>query len=249
MILWRDKIRAFAIHFALTLIVALAAAALIFGVWFPKPFGDMVGGTKLFLLVVGCDLALGPLISLVIFDRGKSRRELITDYSIVGLLQLAALGYGIYAVSMARPVYVAFTADRFEVIAASEIPTTELAAAHDPKYRSLPLWGPVYVGTFVPPAERGDALDRALAGVDISARPKFYVDLESQLELIKGKAQPLSTLIKRHPEAQTLISEGMRGKDAAQSFWLPVKHSRGFWTAIVDPDTGRPTDFIPLDPY
>jgi hypothetical protein len=246
MIVWRDKLRAFAIHFALTLLVALAAAALIFGVWFPKPFGQMVGGTELFLLVVGCDIALGPLISLVIFDRRKSRRELITDYTIVGVLQLAALGYGVHAVSLARPVYVAFSVDRFEVVTAREIPLSELAAAQGSRYAELPAWGPVYVGTVVPPSEYNDALDHGLAGTDISARPKFYVELETQLEQIKGKAQPLPALTTRHPEARSFLA---KSADDSDIYWLPVKHSRGFWTAIIDPRTGHPTRFIPLDPY
>jgi hypothetical protein len=249
MIVWRDKIRAFAIHFGLTLIVGLAAAALIFLVWFPDPFDDMVGGTKLFLLVIGCDLALGPLISLVIFDRRKSRRELITDYSIVGILQLAALGYGIYAVSMARPVYIAFTKDRFEVVTAREIPQADLAEARHPNYRSLPWDGPRYVGTHVPAADNNDALDRALSGTDISARPKFYVDLESQREEITRRAQPASTLVARHPEAKPLLAQIAPDKDATEIHWLPVKHSRGFWTAIVDTDTGKPASFIEIDPY
>lgn len=250
MIVWRDKIRAFAIHFALTLLVAFAAAALIFGIWFPQPFDEMVGGTKLFLLVVGCDLALGPLISLVIFDRRKSRRELITDYTIVGILQLAALGYGIYAVSMARPVYVAFAGDRYDVVTASEIPGTELAAAREARFGSLPLLGPVYVGTLVPPSEHNDALEKGLAGIDITARPKFYVEIASQLEAIKRKAQPLSALTSRHPEAQALLPKAIATDEAAQeTYWLPIKHKNGFWTAIVDTRTGRPTQYLAIDPY
>jgi len=97
MINWREKFRAFAIHFLVTAVLGACAAALIFFVWFPSPFATMVGGTELFLLVVGCDMALGPLISLVIYNSRKSRRELITDYTIIGAVQLAALIYGVYS--------------------------------------------------------------------------------------------------------------------------------------------------------
>jgi hypothetical protein len=31
--------------------------------------------------------------------------------------------------------------------------------------------------------------------------------------------------------------------------WLPVRHFRGFWTAIVDMDTGKPAAYVDLDPY
>jgi hypothetical protein len=94
------------------------AAALIFLVWFPDPYQTMVGGTKLFELVVICDLVLGPLISLVIYDRNKGRRKLIVDYTIVGVVQLAMLAYGVYVVAGTRPVYTAFNKDRLEVVSA-----------------------------------------------------------------------------------------------------------------------------------
>ena len=116
MIVWRDKLLAFGVHFIATALLAAAAAALIFLVWFPAPFDEMVGGAKLFVLVVGCDLALGPLISLVIYNRAKSRRQLVIDYTIVAVVQLAAMSYGVWVMAASRPVYVAFSTDRLEVV-------------------------------------------------------------------------------------------------------------------------------------
>src|SRR5687768_5273491 len=121
MIVWREKFRALLLHFLITAAVAAVAAAVIFFVWFPDPFQTMMGGTKLFLLISACDLVLGPLISLIIYNSRKSRLALITDYSIVGVLQIAALVYGVLSIAQARPVYVAFVGDRFEVVAASDI--------------------------------------------------------------------------------------------------------------------------------
>ena len=92
----------------------------------------MVGGTKLFELVVLCDLVLGPLISLVIYDSTKARWKLVMDYSIIGAIQLAAMIYGVYIVAGTRPVYVAFNKDRIEVVTARDIDDQELAAARDP---------------------------------------------------------------------------------------------------------------------
>src|SRR4051794_15319474 len=152
MIIWREKVLAFAIHFLATAALGACAAALIFLAWFPHPFATMIGGTELFMLVVGCDLALGPLISLVIYNSRKSRRELLVDYTVVGIIQLAALGYGVYVVAGTRPVYVAFSADRLEVVTARDISDTELAAA-PPEYRALSLTGPRYVAVQVSDSE------------------------------------------------------------------------------------------------
>src|SRR6185295_6093639 len=63
MIVWREKVKAFAIHFLVTLTLSAAAATLVFLIWFPDPFADMLGGTKLFGVLVACDLGLGPLTS------------------------------------------------------------------------------------------------------------------------------------------------------------------------------------------
>lgn len=250
-IVWREKLLAFVVHFAVTLFLAAAAAALIFLVWFPDPFQTMVGGTQLFMLVVGCDLVLGPLISLVIYNSRKSRKELLFDYSIVGAVQLAALIYGIYVVSASRPVYVAFVQDRFEVVTAIELEPQELADAKLPEFKTLPKWGPQLVATHVPEEERNDALFAALEGRDVSARPRFYVPFESQRDQIKALAKPLSALYKQHKDAAHIVMTSEQDLEIPldELRWLPVKAKDGFWTALIDSSTGKPAAYVELDPY
>jgi len=251
-ILWREKFRAFGIHFATTLIVALLAAALIFLVWYPAPFGTMIGGLKLFMLITGCDLALGPLISLVIYNSRKSRLALVFDYTVVVVVQVAALVYGVYSVSQARPAYVAFVKDRLEVIAAGEISEKDLLEAKGSKYAFRSIRGPVLVATFVKPEDRNDALLAAvLEGRDVGVRPKFFVDYGSQIERIKRQLKPLSELRRRNQEFERVIAKSLRElQRPAEDFgWLPVKHTRGFWTALVDQQTGYPVEYVPIDPY
>lgn len=251
MIVWRDKFIATGIHFLATLALAAAAAALIFLVWFPDPFQTMVGGTELFVLVVGCDLALGPLMSLVIYNRGKSRRHLLIDYSIVGIIQVAALVYGVIIVAGTRPVYIAFNTDRFEVVTARDIAEPELAAAHDPKYASLPWTGPVFVGVSVPESERNDALFQSLNGNEEHQRPKFYVPYESVAEEMRKRAKPLSALFEREPDSGPLVEAALRDYEGPRDrlAWLPVHYNKGFWTAIVDTDTLKPVRYVDFDPY
>jgi len=251
LIVWREKLLAFAVHFAVTLLLAAVAAALIFLVWFPDPFQTMVGGTQLFLLVVGCDLVLGPLMSLVIYNSKKPRKQLMFDYSIVGVVQLAALIYGIYVVSASRPVYVAFVQDRIEVVTAAEIEPNELADAKLPAFRILPKWGPELVATHVPPEEHNDALFAAFEGRDVSVRPKFYVPYDSQREQIEARAQPLSKLYEKHPDAAELVAASEPDLEIPldEVRWLPVKHKNGFWTALIDSSTAKPIGYLELDPY
>lgn len=251
MIVWREKILATAIHFLVTLTLAACAAALIFLVWFPDPMQTMIGGTELFMLVVGCDLALGPLISLVIYNGRKSRRELVIDYSIVGAVQLAALVYGVFILAGTRPVYVAFSQDRLEIVTARDIDDKELAAAREAAYRSLPFTGPRYVGVVVPKADQNDALFQALSGNEEHMRPKFYVPYESLRETIVGRAKTLDALTQKKPASKPLLEAAMRGISipAARVRWLPVHHRKGFWTALIDSDDGKPVAYVDFDPY
>ena len=251
MIVWREKFVATGIHFLVTLALAACAAALIFLVWFPDPFQTMIGGTELFMLVVGCDLALGPLISLVIYNSRKSRRELLMDYSIVGTVQIAALVYGVFILAGTRPVYVAFSKDRLEVVCARDISDAELAAAKSPDYGSLPLDGPHFVAIAVPNADQQDALFQSLAGNEEHMRPRFYAPYESQLEQIRGHAKTLEELEKKHPEGKSRVDVASHklAIPATRVRWLPVHHRKGFWTALIDSESGKPLAYIDLDPY
>ncbi len=250
---WREKIAASFLHFLITLVFAAGVAAVIFLVWFPAPFDQMMGGQKLFLLVLACDLILGPLLSLVIFNSKKSRRELTQDYLLVGGVQLAALIYGVSVVAESRPAFVVFVKDRFEVVAAMEINPADLKSAHEPIFQSLPWRGPLLLAAEFPasPAERSEILFSALAGKDIQLMPKYYRPFESQIEGVRSRALPISLLNERKPGEKPLIKAAISElkKDEATLRWLPVKHSFGFWVALVDYETGRPLTYLPIDPY
>jgi hypothetical protein len=252
MIVWREKFIASSVHLSVTLLLAGCAAALIFWVWFPDPLQTMLGGWKLFGLVVGCDITLGPLISLVIYNSKKSRRELITDYSIVGFVQVAALVYGVWVVSNSRPAFIVFCKDRLEVITAKEIDDTDLKAGKE-GYTSRPKWGPKLIATAVPDSgeEHNKAVFDAIAGKDLPVLPRYYVTYESQLDDIKAHAQSLSDLTKRHSDAAALLPDAERKlkTPAEQLRWLPVKHKSGFWTALLDAQTWQPVGYLPIDPY
>jgi len=252
MINWRERFVAFGIHFAATLGLAAIAAALIFFLWFPHPFETMIGGTELFMLVVGCDLALGPLISLVIYNSQKSRFKLVMDYTIVGLVQIAAMIYGVLIVAGTRPVYVAFNKDRLEVVTARDIDDSELAAARDPRYSRLPWNGPRYVYISVPREDQQDALLQSVAGREEHQRPKFYAPYEQGLAEIRKRAKPVSRIIKKFPQTAPLFEEAARDlknipRDRIAT--LPVRHRNGFWTALIDITTGQPVAYVAVDPY
>ena len=250
-IVWRDKLLAFGIHFVATALLAAAAAALIFVVWYPHPFEFMVRGAELFMLVVGCDLALGPLLSFVVFNRSKTRLALVVDYTVIAIVQIAGMVYGVYTVAASRPVYIAFSVDRYEVVAARDLKPAELEAATDSRYRGIPISGPQYVAVRVPEAEREQSLMDELAGNPAFVRPKWYADLATALPQIRQRALPLADLERRHPDTRPLIAAALADVDTPPERlrWVPISTRRGFWTAIIDTEDGLPVGWLEYDPY
>jgi hypothetical protein len=250
MILWREKFQAFGWHFLATLALATAAAVIIFFVWYPDPFQAMLGGTKFFLLITTCDLVLGPLTSLIIYNSKKTRRALVFDYTVIGVVQIAAFVYGVMSMANARPVYVAFVKDRFEIVVAKELADEDLQKAKD-AYRTRPKLGPVLVGTQPPTdrEERNTLVFAAMAGKDLQNLPRYYVAYEANADAIKQHARPLDELRKRRPEAQQIIASEQLNVPEERLRWLPVHSPKAIWTVLLDAQTAKLLAYVPVDPY
>jgi hypothetical protein len=249
---WREKFAAFGVHFLITLLLSASAAALVFLVWFPDPFQKMLGGTTLFEIMVLCDLGLGPLSSFIVYSSKKSRRALLFDYTVIGVIQLTAFIYGVYAVANNRPAYIVFVGDRFEVRAAGEIDDADLAPGGD-RYNMRPSWGPQLVAIREPKdvEEHNKMLFSGLQGKDYSVLPTYYVPYEQGLPELKRRAKPVSELERRHAEAKPLVASAVAQLQVPveRLVWMPVMHKSGFWTVLVDSDTGQPVSWLPVDPY
>ena len=249
---WRERFIAAAIHFVVTLALAAIAAALVFLVWFPGALAEMVGGTKLFTIIVGVDVALGPLISLVIYSSRKPRRELVLDYTVVGLVQIAALVYGVFTLAVSRPVFVTFVVDRLEVVSAIELEEADLAAATHPQFRTRSWTGPRLAAVEIPtdPRERNELVALGVAGKDVQMLPRYYRPYESALAAIDQKAQAMDALLEANPDDRERIEEAIADTGIARENlrWLLVHHRFGFATALIDMRSHRPIEYLALDP-
>jgi len=248
---WRQRLAAAAIHLAISALIALAAAALVFGVWFPGMYRLMSGGQGLFTLVVSVDVVLGPLLTLAVFDRTrKSIRHLRMDLLVIALLQAGALGYGLHTVIAVRPVALVFEVDRFRVVTAADVDGAELSQAAPP-YRALPLRGPWLLSAREPstPAERNDALFKGLGGTDIGQRPLFWQPYGEAKARVKAKARAVSLLFDKYPQrrAELEASLAQAGMGVRTARFLPVT-ARGDWVALLDPNEDV-VGFAPFDAY
>ena len=249
---WRDRLRASGIHLGISLSIAALAGLLVFALWYPYPYREISGGRELFLLVVVVDVMLGPLITLAVFNRAKPKAELRRDLALVGLLHLAALGYGLWTVFLARPVHMVFEYERFRVVHAVDIPL-ELTQQNQSGIDALPLTGPTLLALrpFKDNKEEMEATLAALQGVSLSARPELWQSYSQAKERVLQVAKPVLALKSRFINQVATLDAAVAqtGRPADALVYLPLISRQAAWTVLLDAVTAEPLAYVPLDSF
>lgn len=249
---WKDRFKASSVHFGISLVVALLAALLVFGLWYPYPYRYISGGRQLFFLVIAVDVILGPLITLAVFNRAKPLRELRRDLAVVVLIQLVALFYGLWTVFVARPVHMVFEYDRFRVVHAVDVPR-ELLRTAPHGVDALPIIGPTLLSlrAFRDGKEKMDATLAALQGVSLASRPDFWQPYEAGRTDILKEAQPLAQLKSRFPNQAAAIDSAVAnsGFAADKLGYLPLLGRKDAWTVLIDSVNAQPVGYLPIDSF
>jgi len=114
------KPKAFLVHLLVSAAIVGALLLLLVTRWYPMPYFVADGGWQGIRLVAAIDVVLGPLLTLVIYNRTKPRRKLLFDYSVIAALQACAFTFGVWTVFSARTSVVVFTDGTFYTIGADE---------------------------------------------------------------------------------------------------------------------------------
>jgi hypothetical protein len=112
-----NRYQAFAIHMAMSLVIFFFLLICITQYWYPGILFDTGNGWKAIGMIVGIDLVLGPLLTLIVFNPLKS--SLKFDLSIIALIQTVALIYGTWTIHQTRPIALAFINTSFMTVFAS----------------------------------------------------------------------------------------------------------------------------------
>jgi hypothetical protein len=246
----RPRAKAAGIHLLISVAVASLAAVLVFFLWYPGPFRLMAGGRDLFLLVTIVDVVIGPVLTFAVFNRAKGKRHLARDLAVIGVLQIAALVYGLHTVYIARPVAMVFEVERFRLVTANDVLVEELPKA-PPELRELSLTGPKVIGARRPEmgAERNDAMFMGVSGIDVGQRPLFWIPYTQAQSRALERAKPVAALLKQYPaqaeDTRKRLAD-MKADEASARF-LPVM-ARQPWVAVLDKN-GALLGYLPLDGF
>lgn len=248
----KNRLLAAGVHLTLSLIIAALAAWLVFALWYPYPYREISGGRALFLIVVAVDVIMGPLMTFAVFNRSKPMGELRRDLTVIGLLQVAALVYGLWTVSVARPVHLVFEIDRFRVVHAVDIPEEEMSLA-PAELQRLPWTGPTLLSIreFRSNQEEVNATLAAVQGFPLGSRPSLWQSYDQAKPEIQKVAKPLSDLKKRFPTDAGAIDAALKSVGNANRAvgYVPMAGRDKFWTVLIDLQTTEVIAFVPIDSF
>lgn len=249
---WKARLQAAGVHLILCLLVAMVTATVVFGLWYPYPYRESSSGRELFLILISVDAALGPVVTFTVFNRNKPRATLARDLAIVGVLQLAALGCGLWAVYFARPVHLVFESDRFSVVHAIEIPE-ELLMQAPAEYRDMPMTGPTMLSLrpWRDNAEKAQATMLALQGFPLNARADLWQSYDLARPDVLAQAKSMALLRTKFPHRQAEIDAAVQesGLPEQELRYLPMVERKSFWTVLIDAKNAEIRGYIPLDPF
>jgi hypothetical protein len=241
--------RACGIHLLISVAVAVATVTVMLAAWYPGPLFIAAGGNELLFIITGVDVVIGPLLTLAVFKAGKRGMKL--DLAVIGILQFCALVYGAYVVSAARPAFIVFVKDRFEVPAVVDLDPADLAKARYPQFSRVPLTGPEYVVLDFPtdPAERTQVLMLELSGVEVFRFPKYYEPYEKRRQEVIDKSWSIPRLREMEPAYARIVDEYLKSAGIAESGvrYVPLKAFRAWVAVLIDPRTGYPVKMLIVD--
>ncbi len=239
-------------HLLASGLVAALCGGLVFGLWYPYPYSDLVGGRDLFLLMVSVDVICGPLLTLIIFDKRKPRTELYTDLGIVICLQAAALIYGLSTTIQARPVFMAFEGDRFRTVSLPDIDLADLPNA-PPELTRLNYRGPRLIGVRLAKPTDPDfvqSVKLSVEGLHPAFRPSRWVDYEQQRADVIKSARPVSRLRQKAPEENEVIDKMIQAlqTNEGQLGYLPLQSNiQSNWVVVVNLANAQPKAYLHID--
>jgi hypothetical protein len=214
--------------------------ALVFGYWYPPPYFRIEGADRVFYVMVAAQLVLGPLLMLILFKPGK--KGLWIDMTVISILQVAALYWGLSILYRDRPLFMVYAVDRFNVLAARDIDPMAVRSAGFLERK--PGRGPLPLVAVMPtdPGQREELLMATLfrGEDDIERRPEYWSDYSERLPEVLASASTLEQLVGLNPELTAAIERSLQQHDLGrgQVLFAPVRGVHGDFAVMLNRENG-----------
>lgn len=240
------RLKFFFSHLSISFLIALLVIGLVFFVWYPAPLAKAVGVTNIFLMMLAIDVIVGPILGWLVYQEGK--KTLKFDLSVIILIQIAALCYGVFSIEQGRPAWLVYNVDRFELVRKNELVDTNIQQAQ-PQFQQPSWFKPQYVATEFAKdiQQRNDEMfAEVLGGISIAQRPERYVELTQAKTQIQQRALPLVELQQYNPKTDV---EKTLAEYPKANAWLPLKANAVDMVVLVNKESASIIKVVDLRPW
>ena len=240
------RLKFFFSHLSISFLIALLVIGLVFFVWYPAPLAKAVGVTNIFLMMLAIDVIVGPILGWLVYQEGK--KTLKFDLSVIILIQIAALCYGVFSIEQGRPAWLVYNVDRFELVRKNELVDTNIQQAQ-PRFQKPSWFKPQYVATEFAKdiQQRNDEMfAEVLGGISIAQRPERYVELTQAKTQIQQRALPLVELQQYNPKTDV---EKTLAEYPKANAWLPLKANAVDMVVLVNKESASIINVVDLRPW
>jgi hypothetical protein len=209
------RLKAFSLH----LLGSASALTLILGTlylgWYRWPGWRLADATTVVVVLVGVDLVLGPLMTLIIANKNKSRRELTRDIGIIVAVQVCALIYGSTSLWSGRPLYYAFSENILQLVQAYDIDSHEAELGRQQNPELAPHWysTPRWIWAPLPkdPEEAQKIVSGAISGADdVTSMPRYFKRWEQGLPELRAQLKKVDDVPYFSPGEKKKLKERLQ---------------------------------------
>ena len=129
------------LHLSLSLALCLIVILFFQFTSYSYPLSLAVNFWQISLIFCVVDLLIGPFLAFLVYKEGKKSLKL--DLSIIILFQAIAFCYGAYSLFDARPAWIVYSVDRFELVKNTDIYIEDVNKVQ-PEYRQVPWFDPQF---------------------------------------------------------------------------------------------------------
>lgn len=170
-----NRWQAFATHLFISLLIFLVLLSIIVFLWYPGVFIHF-GGYQGIIIVAGVDLVLGPLLTLIVFN--KTKPSLKMDLSIIACLQLSALSYGVWEIYNQQPIFQVLSYNSLNIVTRSELKDSKYELEQDLfDGKKTPIFVALDLPSNISTASNIEFTTELLDGLPIKLRTDLYRSL------------------------------------------------------------------------
>lgn len=240
------RLKFFLSHLSISLLIALLVMGLVFFIWYPSPLASAVGVTQIFLMLLVIDVILGPSLGWLVYKEGK--KTLKFDLTVIIVIQITALCYGVYSIEQGRPAWLVYYADRFELVRKNDILLENIDQAQ-PQFKNVSWTKPqfVTVKSAVSTEQRqNDMFIEVLGSISLAQQPERYVELTQAKSQLQKRALPLEELKQYNPKVEV---EKILARYPKADAWLPLKANAVDMVVLINKEKAEVIKIVDLRPW